>query len=257
MIKLLQKRREFLCAQIADCHRLIDAAPPGKLEICRDHSVTKWYVKPDKGERFYLPKKNSEEAKSLAKKRIAQYRLSIFEKELRAINLYLNNIPREKDYMNLASAETRYTELLDKKESVSWECRAFRQNPYHPELLKHPSPSGHFLRSKAECLIDMELYYRKIPFRYEAELEIDGEIFYPDFSFYNELTGEYKYWEHFGIMSDPGYRAKTIRKIGVYLNNGFIPGENIYFTYETPDLPLTMTTIDNVIDEIETWLYQY
>ena len=256
MIKLLQKRREFLCAQIADCHRLIDAAPPGKLEICRDHSGTKWYFKPDNGGRVYLPKKNYEIAGNLAQKRMAQFQLSILEKELRATNLYLNNLPREKDYLNLSLAETRYAELLDKKESQAWECQSFCQNPYHSEQLKHPSPSGHFLRSKAECQIDMELYYRKIPFRYEAELEIDGEIFYPDFSFYNESTGEYKYWEHFGMMSDPSYRAKTIRKIGVYLSKGFIPGENIFFTYETPSLPLTMNVIDKIIDEIEAWLYQ-
>ena len=256
MINHLLQRKEYLCAQIEECKRAVSSAPPGKLEICRDHSCTKWYFKPDKGDRIYLPKSEFESAKKLARKRLAQLRLSIFEKELRATNLYLNNIPREKDYLSLASTETRYAELLDKAAPTIWESQPFHQNPYHPDQLKHPSPSGHFLRSKAECQIDMELYYRKIPFRYEAELEINGEIIYPDFAFYNESTGEYKYWEHFGKMSDPGYRAKTIRKIGNYLNNGFIPGKNIYFTYETTALPHTMTTIDSIIDEIEAWLYQ-
>ena len=257
MIKLLQKRREFLCAQISECRRIIDTAPPGKLEICRDRSGTRWYVKPDSGARLYLPKKEMETAKILAEKRLALFRLSILEKELRATDLYLKSSPKESDSIKLAAETVRYSELLNDENKSAWQYQPFNSNPYYPEKLRHPSPSGHLLRSKAECQIDMELYYRKVPFRYEAELEIDGEIFYPDFTFYNEATGEYKYWEHFGRMGDSGYRANTLRKIDVYLNNGFLPGENIYFTYETADLPLTMTTIDEVIDKIEAWLYQY
>ena len=192
MIKLLQKRREFLCAQIAACRRLISSSPPGKLEICRDHSRTKWYFKPDDGDRIYLPKSEYDSAEKLARKRLAQLRLSIFEKELRATNLYINNLPREKDYLSLSTTEARYSELLGKDKLVTWESEPFHQNPYHPEQLKHPSPSGHFLRSKAECQIDMDLYYRKIPFRYEAESEISGEIVYPDFVFLCLQPTKYK-----------------------------------------------------------------
>ena len=257
MIKLLQKRREFLCAQITACRRLIDAAPPGKLEICRDRLGTRWYVKPDSGSRLYLPKKERETAKTLAEKRLAAFRLSTLERELRATDLYLKNVPKESTITNLAAETIRYSELLTDGKKTSWQFETFNSNPFFPEQLRHPSPSGHLLRSKAECQIDMELYYRKIPFRYEDELEIDGEIIYPDFTFYNESTGEYKYWEHFGKMDNPGYRAKTLRKIGTYINNGFLPGENVFFTYETLDLPLTMTTIDETIDKIEAWLYQY
>lgn len=256
MINQLLKRKEYLCAQIEECKRAVSAAPPGKLEICSDRASTRWYVKPDNESRRYLPKKEIETARLLAEKRIASFRLEKLKKELRATELYLKHAPGESISPNIAKEQARYAELLVKNDNVPWHLQPFNQNPFFPEKRIHPSPSGHLLRSKAECQIDTELFYRNIPFRYEDELYIGGEIIYPDFVFYNEATGEYKYWEHFGRMAEPGYRAKTVRKTELYFNNGFIPGKNIYFTYETLDFPLTMTTICNIADQIEAWLYQ-
>ena len=112
MIKLLQKRREFLCAQIADCHRLIDAAPPGKLEIYANRANTKWYIKPDNGDRIYLPKSEYQTASLLAQKRLALSRLKILEKELFSINLLLKHYPTEKDYLLQATESIRFADIL-------------------------------------------------------------------------------------------------------------------------------------------------
>lgn len=256
MINQLLKRREYLISQIRLCHKILSDAPPGKLEICRDRASTKWYVKPDNDSRRYLPKKEIETARLLAEKRIASFRLEKLRKELRATELYLKHVPRGNISSDIAKEQARYAELLCKSESTPWHLQPFNQNPFFPENRIHPSPSGHLLRSKAECQIDTELFYRKIPFRYEDELYIGGEIIYPDFAFYNEVTDEYKYWEHFGRMAEPGYRAKAMRKTELYFNNGFIPGKNIFFTYETSDFPLTMTVICDIVDQIEAWLYK-
>jgi len=99
----------------------------------------------------------------------------------------------------------------------------------------------------------MELFYRNVPFRYECELKVFGTTTYPDFTFFNEKTGEYKYWEHFGMMDDPVYRRKAFDKID-YISYGLVPGENVLFTYETSKAPLTITTVDRTIDEIAAWL---
>ena len=56
------------------------------------------------------------------------------------------------------------------------------------------------------------------------------------------------------MMDDSQYRRKAFDKTEFYISNGFIPGEDVYFTYETSKSPLTMTSIDKIIDDIKDWL---
>ena len=102
----------------------------------------------------------------------------------------------------------------------------------------------------------MELFYRNIPFRYDAEIALNGNNVCPDFMFRNGKTGEIRYWEHFGMMDDPKYRKRAFEKMDLYLDCGLIPDENIIFTYETSNSPITIHAIDKVIDDIESWLSQ-
>lgn len=254
MYNQMLKRQAFLRSQIEECLRVINAAPPGKLEIHKNNTSSKWFIKPDDGPRIYLPRSEVKAAKQLAEKGIALSRLSILEKELRSTEMYLNHFPKESETYNLAQKGALFAELIDRTNPISWHLQSYNSNPTFPENLKHPSPSGHMLRSKSECLIDMELFYRNIPFRYECELKLFGSTSYPDFTFFNEHTGEYRYWEHFGMMDDSQYRRKAFDKTEFYISNGFIPGEDVYFTYETSKSPLTMTSIDKIIDDIKDWL---
>lgn len=248
------KRQEFLCAEIEKCLSVIDNAPPGKLEIYQNGHNTKWYIKPDGEERYYLPKSECQTAATLAEKRIAKLRLSILNKELRATKFYLNHVPKENELNTMLKTEALYLPVTQDGNYIPWEKQPFDSNPSFPENLKYPSPSGHILRSKSECLIDIALFHRNIPFRYENELAIADSICYPDFTFFNARTGEFRYWEHFGMMDNPKYRKKAIEKVSFYLSEGFLPGITIYFTYETQSSPLTMLAIDKVIDELEVWL---
>ena len=254
MYNLMLKRREFLRAQIEECLRIIDAAPPEKLEIHKNNSSVKWFVKADDGPRTYLPRSEVEKAERLAEKGITLSRLSILEKELRATEMYLKHFPKESESSANAEKASLYAELVTAPDTLPWHLQPFNSNPAFPEKLKHPSASGHILRSKSERLIDMSLFYRGVPFRYECEARIGGIISYPDFTFYNERTGEYRYWEHFGMMDDLQYKRRAYDKTEFYISNGFIPGEDIFFTYETSQSPLTITSVDRIIDYIVDWL---
>ena len=254
MYRQMLKRQKFLRAQIEECLRIIDAAPPGKLEVHKNNSSSKWFIKPDNGPRTYLPKSETETAKRLAEKRIALSRLSLLEKELRSTEMYLKHYPKEAEIIGLSQKEILFTELITPQPTLPWHLQPFNSDPAFPEKLQHPSLSGHKLRSKSERLIDMQLFYRKIPFRYECELKLGGTIFYPDFTFFNERTGEFKYWEHFGIMDNSQYKRKAFDKTEFYISNDMIPGEDVFFTYETANAPLTITTVDRIIDYIADWL---
>ena len=254
MYNLMLKRQEFLRAQIEECLRIIDAAPPGKLEIHKNNSSVKWFIKADDCPRTYLPRSEVKKAELLAKKGITLSRLSILEKELRSTEMYLKHFPKDSEYSAHAEKASQFAELITPPNSLPWHLQPFNSNPAFPEKLKHSSASGHKLRSKSERLIDMSLFYRGVPFRYECELRLGGTLSYPDFTFFNERTGEYRYWEHFGMMDDPQYKRKAYDKTEFYISNGFIPGENVFFTYETSQSPLNITSVDRIIDYIADWL---
>ena len=86
------------------------------------------------------------------------------------------------------------------KELAEWQSASYEKNPNHPENLKIQSISGNWVRSKSEALIDMILYVNKIPFRYECGLQLGSRLMYPDFTIRHPKTGEFYYWEHFGLM---------------------------------------------------------
>lgn len=81
---------------------------------------------------------------------------------------------------------------------------------------KHRSADGHFVRSKAEMLIDNWLYMAEIVHAYERKLPIEEDV-YSDFYI---PTGKV-YVEYWGLENDPKYLARKKRKIEIYKKYGF------------------------------------
>ena len=120
-----------------------------------------------------------------------------------------------------------------------WINESYNCNPHYPEQLSIPCPSGKKVRSKSESYIDMALFQKGIPYRYECELIIQGKTFYPDFTLLNPITGNLIYWEHFGIMDDSSYAKKAFNKMQLYHSNGIVPGKNLITTFETRENPFS------------------
>lgn len=81
---------------------------------------------------------------------------------------------------------------------------------------KHRSADGHFVRSKAEMLIDNWLYMAEIVHAYERKLPIEEDV-YSDFYI---PTGKV-YIEYWGYENDPKYLARKQKKIELYKKYGF------------------------------------
>lgn len=81
---------------------------------------------------------------------------------------------------------------------------------------KHRSADGHFVRSKAEMLIDNWLYMAEIVHAYERKLPIEEDV-YSDFYI---PTGKV-YLEYWGLENDPKYLARKKQKIEIYKKYGF------------------------------------
>jgi len=83
-------------------------------------------------------------------------------------------------------------------------------------VAKHRSADGHFVRSKAEMLIDNWLYMAEIVHAYERKLPIEEDV-YCDFYI---PTGKV-YIEYWGYENDQKYLARKKKKIEIYKKYGF------------------------------------
>ncbi|MFJ8264775.1 glycerol kinase [Peribacillus asahii] len=81
---------------------------------------------------------------------------------------------------------------------------------------KHRSADGHYVRSRAEMLIDNWLYMSEIVHAYERKLPIEEDV-YCDFY----LPVGKVYIEFWGLENDPKYVARKQDKIKIYEKYGF------------------------------------
>ncbi len=172
-----------------------------------------------------------------------------------AIEFYLkHHISAPSPAEQLLSPHSPYYELLspyfkpENQDIANWQSSPYYRNPNYPEQLTHQASSGNMVRSKSEVLIDMILYTRRIPFRYECALELDNLIVYPDFTIRHPKTGKIFYWEHFGLMDDPNYTQNAYSKLQLYTSHNIIPTIQLITTYETKDHPLSILTVEQLVD---------
>lgn len=81
---------------------------------------------------------------------------------------------------------------------------------------KHRSADGHYVRSRAEMLIDNWLYMSEIVHAYERKLPIEEDV-YCDFY----LPVGKVYIEFWGLENDEKYKERKREKISVYEKYGF------------------------------------
>jgi len=81
---------------------------------------------------------------------------------------------------------------------------------------KHRSADGHYVRSRAEMLIDNWLYMSEIVHAYERKLPVEEEI-YCDFY----LPIGKVYIEFWGMENDPKYMARKQEKLKIYEKYSF------------------------------------
>lgn len=228
--------------------------PPGKLICSHQKNYCKWYQS-DGHIRNYIPKSNRQLAEQLAAKKYLSAVLADLSHEKMALDLYLKHhrtdSPKVTQLLNELPA---YQELLSpyfkplSQELSDWMTSPYETNPKYPENLIHKTASGRFVRSKSEAMIDFFLYTNHIPFRYECALTLDNITFYPDFTIRHPQTGEFFYWEHFGLMDDPTYSKNVFSKLQLYTSHGIIPSIQLITTYETQQKPLSTVFIQRTIE---------
>lgn len=113
-----------------------------------------------------------------------------------------------------------------------WGNAPYNQSNYMVEMKKNVTSRGIRVRSKSEALIT-EMLYRiyDIPNHYEQVQTIDGITICPDFTF-EDSEGKLFYWEHLGMMDNPEYAERNLKKLNRYYNVGIVPGDNLILSFD-------------------------
>lgn len=244
---------ERLDKQIKSLQAQLETYPDGDFYCSQNGKYYKWYhVIADKT--FLLKKKQHFLAEQLAIKKYLSLQLQDCLHEKKAIDFYLRHHKSAKAE-HLLTKHSEYQRLLSpyfqplSQELEEWSKAPFIQCPKYPEHKIHIAASGNAVRSKSEVLIDLQLFTKNIPFRYECELQLGDITIYPDFTVRNPRTGKIYYWEHFGMMDDPNYSYNVSHKLSTYISNHIIPTIDLITTYEAKEHPLSIDTINHVITE--------
>ena len=89
-------------------------------------------------------------------------------------------------------------EVLTKLEGLTGEILLFLT---HIKL----TIEGEMVHPKSEVIIANCLHYNEVGYEYELVLELEpGKMLRPDFKVVDGDTGDVWYWEHCGMMTDPG-----------------------------------------------------
>jgi hypothetical protein len=122
-----------------------------------------------------------------------------------------------KNLLNNKSLIESAKELLGKHPEPSTEQVISQDTGFREKYeAKHRATDGHFVRSKAEMLIDNWLYMAEIVHAYERKLPIEENV-YCDFYI---PTGKV-YIEYWGLEKDAKYRDRKAQKIAIYEKYGF------------------------------------
>lgn len=240
----IKTEHQRLQTKISVLEKQIQALPKGKLFCTTNGKYHKWYITTKKGT-VYIPKKNRKLAEQLALKKFLTLQLEDARHSVKSLEFSMRHYTEE--HINNAMElfyQPGYHELLapyfnpENEDLAAWSVAAYRTNTSHPEQLQFKTTSGILVRSKSETIIDFILYTHRLPYRYECELTLENTILFPDFTIRHPKTGELFYWEHFGLMDEPGYRKNAMSKLQLYASHGIFPSINLITTYETKDTPL-------------------
>lgn len=208
----------------------------------------------DNSRGLYIPKEKIKLAREMAQNtynkkiyKAAQKELSIIEKALEVetenltARLYENCSPGRKKLITPL-------DVTDEEYARIWESREYKRKGFAPDAQELYSKKGDRVRSKSELIIADALYDLGIPYLYECPLLLEGfGIVYPDFTMLHKKSRMVKYLEHLGMMGDPDYMNKALKKIDMYGKNGIFLGYNLLTTYETKDNPPDMRIIRRML----------
>lgn len=255
--KLTKERSDELKNIIAQKEKALVKAPEGMLRAAKCKNTIQYFIRSGANDYTgtYIKKKDRSFAAKLAQKEYDQIVLNNAKEELsrlESLNRHYSKHPFETalDRMQIGKKELiRPINVSDEDYIANWISQELHKNDHYSEGLRYETANGVKMRSKSEVLIANVLDEFGIPYLYEKPLQLDdGMMLLPDFTLLDVKNKKEVYLEHFGLIDEPEYMARTFEKIREYEANGYFLGQGLMITYESSDRPLDLGQFRRMIE---------
>ena len=245
----------------------IKNAPPGLIRIVQNKGKFQFYKRDSEADKQgkYLPRSQDKLALSIIQKEYNQKTLPALETEITCLKKFLTEYKTKNSgsvYEKLSAPRQQLVTLLtlsDEQYTDAWLKVEYRHKKLPDDAPPFFTENNEHVRSKSEKIIADTLKAAGVPYRYEFPLLMDKNAedpdipdyefcrLHPDFYCLNLRTRQEFAWEHFGMMDDPTYAARTAEKLQLYAENGFFPGKNLIITMETSKKQLSSKMLKEII----------
>lgn len=252
--------RPIIQNRINKLNMLIDAktrdlqnAPEGSINVSFSHGKAQFrHIRKDS--RRYISSSEEQLIYSLSQKNYNEKVLKCAQAESKELSHTLNYLASirqpEQVYGEMNDQIKPYVKPIlipDEDYRRLWESASFYQksaDPHSPFITK----KGETVRSKSEILIANLLCDMNIPYRYEAELILNGITYHPDFTILDLKRRREVYHEHLGMMDRPDYAINSIDRIRVYQQNNIVLCDRLTISMESSQTPLDVTALAKMFE---------
>lgn len=253
----MNERKKTLKSLIKKTSQAIRKAPPGRLRI-KNCPTPRYYQVTDSSDRCgkYIVKEDFPVAKALAQKAYLQQLQESAKQELNYISsLEQTSFVRPEDVYSYLSENRKALVdpliLSDEEYAEEWQKTPYERKGFLETDPFYVTSQGERVRSKSEILIANLLSDLGIPYRYEAPLFLDdGSVIHPDFTILKAHSRKTCYFEHYGMMDDPSYLRAFMKRETAYIQNGLIPGRDVFMSFESLSDPLNMSTLRQMLQAL-------
>ena len=253
---MLEERAKLLNAELKKRQEALKRAPEGTLRVIKHGSGHQFYHRTDPTDTSgkYIKKKNIKLAEALAQKAYDKKFVELATGELQLIDKYLKATAKE-EIKHIYDNMHEYKKLLicpviqdDETYIKQWQSVTYEPGYFKEGLPTYLTARGERVRSKIEVNIANMLAHYGVPYRYEYPIILGNNEKRPDFLCLNKRKRKEIIWEHFGMMDHTDYALSNVARINAYMENGFMPGNNLIMTFETSESPLSTVLIRELIE---------
>ncbi len=258
MKEQLKEKVKEMDKLISEAEKSLKKAPKGSLVLSKSNGVTQYYHKTESTQKKgkYISSKNKKLIAALTQKDYDLRFLKVIKKQKKQIQKAIKLLPDidlTTIYSKLSEGRKKHVKpyILSNEQYVEqWSGVQYTGKDFFDNTHVIMTERGERVRSKSEKILADKLFAMGIPYRYEypVKLKCYGTV-YPDFTLLNVRERKEFYLEHFGMMDDPEYSEKAIKKLEEYAKNGIYIGKNLLVTFETLHKPLDMKIVEQMLNE--------
>lgn len=256
LIIQIQERYNRLSELESKIEDKMKTLPEGRIYVKQHRKNAYYYLSSDSLgiKEKYINKENSELIEPLLQKKYFEKVLKAARQEMYVLKRIMKSYPEctaEDIYENLPDARKKYVKPIiptNEEYARRWEARYYMKKPISDDIPIYKTMKGERVRSKSEMIIADRLYINKIPYKYECPIMVKNEIIHPDFTILRISDRKILYLEHCGKMDDPKYAEDMVIRHNNYGMEGIIPGDRLFYTFETSKTPLDVRVLDQMIN---------